>query len=184
MKEHAASAPAFVGPRLRKSGTAGTASCARFQTACKKLQPLSRTRCLQPERAALIHIPRAARCSKQPRRRTVDSWLAEKGSWAAAVLQTVLGHLATAYTGAVFIGMVAKVMVLCMPALRLACAPVPHSEQCIMLCRRVQLTSASRHCYRATRYLSCTWDGLAKPRRDVEWARVCIVGTFPTTPFT
>ena len=59
----------------------------------------------------------------------MDSWLAENGSRAAAVLQTVLGHLDTAYTGAVFIGMVPVVMVLCMPALRLACVPMPHAEQ-------------------------------------------------------
>ena len=59
----------------------------------------------------------------------MDSWLAQNGSWAAAVLQTFLGHLATAYIGAVFIGMVPMAMVLCMPALRLACVPVPHAEQ-------------------------------------------------------
>ena len=59
----------------------------------------------------------------------MDSWLAENGSPAAAVLQTVLRHLDTAYTGAVFVGMVPMVMVLHMPALRLSCVPMPHSEQ-------------------------------------------------------
>ena len=59
----------------------------------------------------------------------MDNWLAENGSRAAAVVQTFMEHLDTAYTGAVFIGMVPMLMVLCMPALRLACAQAPHSEQ-------------------------------------------------------
>ena len=79
----------------------------------------------------------------------MDSWLAENGSRAAAVLQTVLGHLDTAYTGAVFIGMVPMVMILCMPPLRLACVPMPHSEQC-----HHGLSSSTAH-ERFTALLSC-----------------------------
>ena len=128
MKEHAASAPAFVGPRNLDGQTDGNVLCLTVKTACKKLFSFTSSMFLQLERRhASTHCgQRAAR--KRPRRRTVDSWLTENGSRAAAMLQTILGHLATAYTGVLFIGMVPMVMVLCVPAPSSASAPMSHSE--------------------------------------------------------
>ena len=42
LKEHTASAPAFVGPRHLDSTTDGAAECGTVKTACKKLFPFSR----------------------------------------------------------------------------------------------------------------------------------------------
>ena len=76
----------------------------------------------------------------------MDSWLAENGSRAAAVLHTVLGHLDTAYTGAVFIGMVPMVIVLCICQHCASPACRCHMQSSgIMVCRRLQLKRASRH---------------------------------------
>ena len=75
----------------------------------------------------------------------MDSWLVENGSRAAAVLQTVLRHLDTAYTGAVFIGKVPMVMVLCMPALRLACVPMPHPQSSGITWFVVEYSSSALH---------------------------------------
>ena len=79
----------------------------------------------------------------QPQMSCMDMRLAEKGSRAAAMLQTILGHSATAYTGVLFIGMVPMVMVHYVAAPSSVSAPMSHSEHCSMLRRRVQRICAS-----------------------------------------
>ena len=98
--------------------------------------------------------------------------LAENGSRAAAMLQTILGHLATAYTGVLFIGMVPMVMVLYVPAPSSASALMSHSEHYSMVRRRVLRMRASLYHYRARVRLRCAWDRLATPRRGARNARV------------
>ena len=97
----------------------------------------------------------------QPQMSCMGMRLAENGSRAAAMLQTILGHLATAYTDVLFIGMVPMVMVLYVPAPSSASAPMSHSEHRSMARRRVQRMSASLYHYRTRVRLRCAWDRLA-----------------------